>query len=166
MNGLAGKIRNQLDGASQLYHRLILVVGPAGSGKTAALQELSESLGVPYVNLNLALSQRLLDYTSKARPLRVPQLLDEIVNGMGSAVVLLDNIEVLFDQTLKQDPLRTLERLSRNRTIVATWNGRAHGKTLTYAAPGHPEYKCYSDIPPLVIDARATQAACAEGDQK
>jgi hypothetical protein len=42
-----------------------------------------------------------------------------------AGLVLLDNIELLFDVHLKQDPLRLLQGLSRNKTVVATWNGCA-----------------------------------------
>ncbi len=52
------------------YHRLILVVGGHGAGKTRLLKELSRRAdgAIPYLNLNLALSQRLLDLTGKERP--------------------------------------------------------------------------------------------------
>src|ERR671924_322986 len=97
MNPLADSIRVQIGGASQLYHRLVLVAGGQPSGKTTALRELSESGSLPFVNLNLALSQRLLELTSKARSLRLPKLLAEIVASASADVVILDNIEILFD---------------------------------------------------------------------
>jgi midasin (ATPase involved in ribosome maturation) len=52
------------------YHRLILVVGRHGTGKTRLLKELCRRAdgAIPYLNLNLALSQRLLDLTGKERP--------------------------------------------------------------------------------------------------
>ena len=70
-------------------------------------------------------------------------ILDEIVREERSDVVLLDNIELLFAVELAQDPLRLLQSLSRNRTIVAAWPGTFDGKTLTYAEPGHPEARRY-----------------------
>jgi MoxR-like ATPase len=36
--------------AATLYHRLVLLVGPAGSGKTRLLQQTSQSQGWPLVN--------------------------------------------------------------------------------------------------------------------
>ena len=59
-------------------------------------------------------------------------------------LILLDNIEILFDVALKQDPLRLLQGLSRNKTIIASWNGSIDKDSLTYAVPGHPEYRRYS----------------------
>ena len=50
-----------------------------------------------------------------------------------------NNIELLFATELAQDPLKLLQSLSRNRTIVAAWPGNFDGAALTYAEPGHPE---------------------------
>ena len=38
-------------------------------------------------------------------------------------MVLLDNTEILLDPALEQDSGRLLQLVSRNRTIVASWNG-------------------------------------------
>ena len=58
-------------------------------------------------------------------------------------VVALDNIELLFDPALHQDPLVCLQGLSRNKTLIAAWGGNYVGGVLTYAEPGHPEYRRY-----------------------
>ena len=85
----------------------------------------------------------MLELTERQRALQLPRLLREIVgNGIGE-MILLDNIEVIFDVGLKQDPLRLLQGLSRNKTVVAAWNGNIVEGSLTYAAPDHPEYRRY-----------------------
>ena len=61
-----------------------------------------------------------------------------------SDLVVLDNIEILFDAALRQDPLRLLQGVSRNRTIVAAWNGTLENGYLIYAASEHPEHRRYS----------------------
>ncbi|MEW6230654.1 MAG: BREX-3 system P-loop-containing protein BrxF, partial [Bacillota bacterium] len=80
----------------------------------------------------------------RQRALQLPRLLSGIVNVFQTDVILLDNIEMLFDVSLKQDPLRLLQSLSRNRTVVAAWNGSVTGTYITYAAPDHPEYRRYA----------------------
>jgi hypothetical protein len=162
---LVEEVGQRLAGAEQLYHRLILIVGPSGAGKTAALKQLAAASALPYINLSLLLSQRLLGYTSKVRPLRVPQLLAEIVGEPGAEVALLDNIELLFEPALKQNPLRCLQNISRHRTIVAAWNGTTDGKTLTYAVAGHPEHWQYSETLPIIVHADRPRTSQAVGDK-
>ena len=150
---LADQVLRKIGEARELYHRLILMVGPAGSGKTSALQEVSASTslsacghaqaGAPLVNVNLELSRRMLDLTERQRALQLPRLLGEIVGEATGELVLLDNIEIHFDVHLKQDPLRLLQGLSRNKTVVAAWNGSIVDGHMTYAVPDHPEYRRY-----------------------
>jgi len=148
---LADKVIGRIEQAVELYHRLIMVVAPAGAGKTAALQDVHERTGAPLINVNLELSRSMLDLTERQRALQLPRLLSEIVNASENDVILLDNIELLFDVLLKQDPLRLLQGLSRNKTIVATWGGAIEGEHMIYATPNHSEYKRYSVRDVLIV---------------
>lgn len=148
---LSEQIIHKVDQAAQLYHRLILVVASSGIGKTTALREVAKQTEFGYTNLNLELSQRLLGLTERQRSLQVFRLLNEIVEENGTQVVLLDNIDLLFDTSLKQDPLRLLQGISRNRTVVASWNGSIENEHLIYAQPDHPEYRRYPTTGLLMI---------------
>lgn len=148
---LVDQILAKINNVQDLYHRLILVVGPSGTGKTAALQAVAQLTGFRYVNINLDLSRQLLDLTTRQRALQTARLLDEILAQEDSNTALLDNTEILFDVSLKQDPLRLLQSLSRNRTIVATWNGSVQNNYLTYGEPDHPEYKRYSATGVVIV---------------
>ncbi len=152
---LADRIIKKIGQAAELYHRLVMLVAPAGAGKTAALKDVHERTAAPLVNVNLELSRRMLDLTERQRALQVPRLLAEIVSSFVADVILLDNIEVLFDVSLKQDPLRLLQGLSRNKTMVAAWNGSIDGSSLVYATPDHPEYKRYPLRGLLVVNPDA-----------
>ncbi|HSO82493.1 BREX-3 system P-loop-containing protein BrxF [Thiocapsa sp.] len=149
-------IERQVKQAPQLYHRLILVVGHHRTGKTTALRDLATKHGWPIVNLNLALAERLLDLTARQRTLRVARMLDDILAEQVGDVVLLDNIEMLFHPDLQQDPLRLLQSLSRNRTLVATWRGDYDGRSLIYASPDHPEYRRFDDPQARIISMPAS----------
>jgi hypothetical protein len=113
---LADQIMRKAGQVAELYQRLMLVVAPAGAGKTTALQAVRDLTGAPLVNV--------------------------IGNGKNE-MILLDNLEVIFDVELKQDPLRLLQGLSRNKTVVAAWNGTIVEDSLIYATPAHPEYRRY-----------------------
>lgn len=124
------KLKQSLRAAEGLYHRLVLLVGESGSGKTEVLREFAEEIGTEVININLLLSAELLGLSETQRGLHLPEILDKIVDKEPVTVVL-DNIEILFDQRLKQDPLRLLQLMSRNRSVVAAWNGKIEQGSFT-----------------------------------
>ncbi|CAM5594725.1 hypothetical protein SSTU70S_03611 [Stutzerimonas stutzeri] len=87
------KIKRSLQAAEGLYHRLVLLVGETGSGKTGVLRDIAEEFGSSVVNVNLALSGELLELTAKQRSLRLPGILDQIAD-QAQAPVVLDNLEI------------------------------------------------------------------------
>lgn len=137
--------------AASQYFRLVILAGPSGSGKTAALQAISRTLACHVVNVNLELSKRMLELTHTQRPRQAERLLKEVIADTSGEVVLLDNLEILFDTGLEVEPLRLLQVSSRNRTIVASWSGSYRDGTLTYAEPGHPEFVQFKEVDAVVV---------------
>lgn len=155
----ASRVMDAVPSVQDQYHKLVLAVGPARSGKTAALVLVAQQRGWAIVNVNLSLSERLLELTQKQRKVRVVAILDETVRAENASVVVLDNIEMLFAQELAQDPLRLLQGLSRNVTIIAAWPGTIDGGCLTYAEPGHPEARRYVSPQACIVSADTTKAS-------
>lgn len=149
----AMKLEQAIDEAASQYFRLVILAGVPGSGKTAALQSVAHKLGCQLVNVNLELSNKMLELTRTQRSRQVERLLREVIAAAPSNVVLLDNLEILFDTSLEVEPLRLLQSSSRNRTIVASWNGTFQAGTLTYAEPGHPEFIQFKQTDAVVITA-------------
>lgn len=152
---LAWKVKKAIQHAEQRSERLVLLVGPNGRGKAAALEEVAEQTGAPVVNVNLELARRLLDLTSSQRPLQVRRLLGEVLAELGSEVVVLDRLELLFDTALRQNPLRLLKDLSRQWTVIAAWSGITDSDHIHYAEPGHPEYRRYPIDDVQIVTAEA-----------
>ncbi len=155
LTAIQNKIKSLIPSANGLYHRLILLAGESGSGKTAVLSALAEEYKTGVISLNRVLSFQLLDLTAKQRILRLPELAAGIIN---EAIVFLDNTEILFDAGLRQDPLKLLQGLSGNHLIIAVWNGKYQKNRLIYAEPGHPEYRVYDpeDTIILCMDGRTS----------
>lgn len=153
---LLTRIQTALEALNGSYYRLVLVVGPAGSGKTPALLKLAEIQGWPRLNVNRQLAEHLLDLTPKQRTVQTASLLEDRVRETAAAAIVLDNLEILFAVDLALDPLRLLQHLSRQRAIVAAWPGGYDGQTLTYAEPGHPEARRYRHPDARLVPAVAT----------
>ena len=153
-------IKQSMRAAEGLYHRLVLLVGESGHGKTAILRELAEELAVPLVNVNLALCGEMLELTAKQRPLQCQAIFRRVAER-SPPPTLLDNTEVLFDKALGQDPLRLLKSVSRNRLVVASWRGAFDGKKLRYAEAGHREYRSDDPDGALIVAAPKTAASAA-----
>ena len=151
MTETATKLEEAIEQAASQYYRLVVLAGAPRSGKTTALQSVAHKLGCPLVNVNLELSKRMLELTRTQRSRQVERLLKEVIAAAPGDVVLLDNLEILFDTALEVEPLRLLQVSSRNRTVVASWNGSFLAGTLTYAEPGHPEFIQFKQTEAVVI---------------
>lgn len=158
-------IKRSLQSAEGLYYHLVLLVGGAGSGKTALLRDIAKDFGSSVINVNLALSSELLELTMKQRCLRLPGILEQIVDN-SQALVVLDNLEILFDKELKQQPLRLLHGISRNRTVLASWNGTIAAGRLLYAEPEHPEYRYYDSVDALIVGMDGTMTVDLEKNNR
>jgi hypothetical protein len=93
---LADQVMRKIKQADELYHRLMLVVAPAGAGKTTAPQNVQKRVGVPLINANLDLL--------KPEP-------KKLVNGFIKKRVLPDDMDQNFIQAL-QEVLSGLEKVS------------------------------------------------------
>ncbi|RLS36132.1 MAG: BREX-3 system P-loop-containing protein BrxF [Planctomycetota bacterium] len=147
----ATKLEQAIEQVASQYYRLVILVGAPASGKTTALQSVAQKLSCQLLNVNLELSKKMLELTRTQRSRQVERLLKEVIASVPGDVVLLDNLEILFDTALELQPLRLLQVLDRNRTIVASWNGSFQGGTLIYAEPGHPEFIQFKQPEAVVV---------------
>ena len=153
------QIKKSIRDAYNLYQKLILLVGKSGSGKTKILQEISEDLAAPMINMNLEMSYRLLDLPVDKRASTLARLFSQVIKDSESDIILLDNIEILFDKSLQQNPLVLLQTNSKNKTMIAAWNGEVRSGRLIYGLPDHHEYRSYSiEKTGITIDLNSSQA--------
>lgn len=151
VDAILNELTTAVDEAGRSYHKLVLLIGPSESGKTPLLRQLAEGSACDVLNVNWEFSQRMLDIARSQRAKQADRLFREIITGQSTDIVLLDNLEVLFDTALKLDPVRLLQLASRNRTVVASWNGTLNDGLLSYAEPDHPEYKSYRNVDAITV---------------
>lgn len=133
-----------VDEVAALHSKLILLIGRPCSGKTALLAELANRRGVKVMNVGAVLGKRLAALPLQQRALHANVVMREFAGEYATGDLLLfDNIELLFDQALKLDPLDLLKRHANARRVVAVWPGELRDGRLRYAEMGHPEYRDY-----------------------
>jgi hypothetical protein len=122
------------------YYKLTIVAGSSGAGKTHLLKQVATQLDLPIINLSLLLSQRLLSQNRRQRALNAEDVATEVIDENYKSSLCLDDTELLFDSTLRLNPLVFLQDVSRNRLIVATWNGVLAGGELRFGHTSHPDF--------------------------
>ena len=127
------------------YHRLVLLAAPIAGGKTARLASVAKKEGWPLLNVNQVVASGLLELEVGEHAIQCKRVLTGALSSVEQSVVALDNIEMLFEEHLRQDPLRLLQSLSRTMTLVVSWPGSYDGRNLTFADPGHRDYRKYVD---------------------
>jgi len=133
-----------LDEIAALHSKLILLVGRPGCGKTTLLVALANRRGARVMNVGAALGKRLAVLPRRQRAIQAFGAMRELADEYASGdLLLLDNIELLFDRSLKLDPLDLLKRHAHTRRVVTVWPGELRDGRLIYAERGHPEFQDY-----------------------
>jgi hypothetical protein len=140
---------------SGLNNRLILLHSSGAAGKTALLTELSARRNAPILNVGVELGRNLLIIPTTQRRLSGPDLFNQLAREFSkNSLLLVDNVEILFDRHLALNPLDLLRRQAQHHRVVAAWPGDIRNDRLTYATKGHTEYQDYAleGLVPFKID--------------
>lgn len=136
------ELKRKIADTALLNSKLILLTGPPYSGKTALLGQLADRMNVQVLNVGLALGRELLALPRTRRHLQASELFNAVADTAAShGLLLVDNIELLFDRTLMVAALDLLRSQARVRPVVAVWPGELRENRLSYAVSGHPEHQ-------------------------
>ena len=147
------KLERLVGEIGDLNSNLILLVGPSRSGKTQLLGELSAKFNIHPLNVGLELGRRLAVTPNSKRGFSAGELLRELADKKRTEdLLLLDNLELLFEPSLQINPLDLVRRLAHSKRVVAVWPGELRGDRLVYADMSHPEHRDYSRDGAVVLE--------------
>lgn len=126
-------------------HKLVILLGAFGSGKTAILRASTSQIDGIYINLNLNLTERLLTLprSSYADGVTVPRLIDELCDELSpdGRPLLVDNVELLFSPELGRiNPVDTFKRVARQRPVILALPARRQEMHAEYSALGRADH--------------------------
>ncbi len=104
------------------------------------LKIYSEEQNLPYLNMNVILSEKLLHTEANRRPYRAEEYVKDILLNDEFDTVCIDYYELLFEPSLKLNPFELFKSISRNKTLLIAWRGNIKDGYFIHALPGHPEY--------------------------
>lgn len=126
-------------------HKLVILLGVFGVGKTKILKQVAEKTDGVYLNLNWELSERLLKLPRNVMNdgVTASRLIDEICDLFSpkAEILFVDNIELLFSPELgKINPIDTFKRISRQRPVVIALPAYREGNLAVYSTPDSKDY--------------------------
>ena len=111
-----------VEDVSGLNSKLVLLIGHPRTGKSSLLGRLAENRQMRLLNVGMELGRKLLSVSSTRRHLQATDMLKELADDSShNGLLIMDNIEILFDQTLKLSPLELLKRHAHARRVVAAY---------------------------------------------
>jgi ABC-type cobalamin/Fe3+-siderophores transport system ATPase subunit len=126
-------------------HRLVILLGGFGAGKTLLLKGLASKLNAEYVNLNLLLTERLMAVPSRqySDGVTAHRLIDELCDELSpdGRTLLVDNVELLFSPEVGRiNPVDTFKRIARQRAVVLALPARRQGAFAEYSVLGRSDH--------------------------
>ncbi len=162
-NSRVHKLVSAVNTTTHDRHKLIIVLGSFGMGKTQMLQAASTATEGVYLNLNLTLTERLRQLPRSRYNdgvtvhAEIDRLCDEL--SQHGRPLFVDNVELLFSPELgKVNPVDTFKRIARQRPVVLALPARRDGSYAEYSTIGRADYLRMEIGDYIILDLENTPA--------
>ena len=129
-------LNKKVEELNNAKHKLLLIIGTPGSGKSKIIREYSQETGIPILDLDKIFCNTATD-----------QLMNEMKNFLSTyhqKALLLDNKKILYAKNSTSDLLAFLKEISESIPVVATWNGKIEDGQVFHFRKDSPEDLIYS----------------------
>lgn len=144
-SAITGELITAIQAVQADRHKLIILLGKFGAGKTAILKQTADEVVGKYLNLNMELSEKLLGIPTSQYldGTTVHAIIDQLCEDASphQEPLFVDNLEILFSPELgKINPIDTFKRISRERPVVIALPAYRQGSSAIYSSSGHEDY--------------------------
>ena len=123
---------------------LIIVNRSVKEHETIADQIISE-YRFAFVCLSKEISELLITEPRSEYAYRIVDWISKQINEPESEPVLLRDIDLLFDPSLRLDPLTLFKQLSKDKALIVLWPGNFSNNNLSYASPEHAHFRNWAN---------------------
>ena len=102
-----------------------------------------ESLGIANLNVSKELSTSLMTVLAGDRSRFSQKWLIDTLTSFQTSPVLCTCPDLLFDPSLKIDPLALFRQAARIIQLIVLWPGEYSANTLSYAVPEHHHFRTW-----------------------
>lgn len=127
------------------YINCLLIVHPDVSTLEDVVSHLHQEHEWPLLDISGQLSKGLLSISARRRSRYARTWIQDACKNVGAELVICKDIDLLFDQSLKIDPLQLFRQISREQKIIVAWPGTFKKDTLSYAVPEHAHYDTWQN---------------------
>jgi hypothetical protein len=122
------------------HYRLVWLAGGTDSERSSLLRALAETEDGVFVEVGKRLSAALLEVPAPLRTASIEECFTACLGGSSCPVTCLNHLEILFDPSLRINPVTLVKRASRHSLLVAAWPGLTKDGQLTFGSPDHPAF--------------------------
>ena len=129
--------------ADRAHFRMVWVVGGTAAERSALLRGFAEATAGELIELGKGLSAALIDVSASLRAASVEDCFARLLEDRPGPILCLDHLEILFEPSLRLNPVELLKNSSRHRLLVASWPGTIQGDRITFGPEEHPAHRKY-----------------------
>ena len=122
----------QVESLEGAEHKLLVVTGKPGSGKSKVLREAADEKSWDYVDCRLLITESFLELMPTERKEKAAAMMKEVLSTYNSGVIMLDRVQTFFVPVFHIDVSALLNELGKEFTLVLAWPGYVKDNQLCY----------------------------------
>ena len=126
--------------ARDQHFRLVWLTGASPRLRSDLLRSVAEAQKGVFLELGRELSSLMLDIPVPLRPASVEECFAGCLAASPEMVTCLDHLDILFEPSLRVNPVSLVKCASRHTPIVASWPGKFREGCLSYGPSDHPAH--------------------------
>ena len=139
------EIQTQVARARDQHFQLVWLAGASSRRRSDLLRTLADAENGIFLELGKKLSSLLIEVPVPLRPASVEECFTDCLSASPDRLTCLDYLDILFEPSLRINPVSLVKGASRHTSIVASWPGKVSKDGLCFGPPDHPAHFLISE---------------------